>query len=188
MPSKTPFSTTLRDPSLLTSSALINGSWIKAGGGASFPVCNPATGELLAELPDLSRQQVADAIVSQASHSSCEPHNADSACCSKSAAKAAQPAWAARTAYERQACLYRLLAEMRRHADDLALILTLENGKPLAEAKGEIHYGAGFVEWFAGEAVRTYGHNVPSALPGTRNNVIRQPIGVCGLITPWWVA
>lgn len=95
------------------------------------------------------------------------------------------PAWAKLTSYERQSYLKKLHAAMLENAEDLAKILTAENGKPLAEAKGEIAYSAGFVDWFQAEAVRPYGHTVPAASGSTRNMIIKQPIGVCGLITPW---
>ncbi|RSH82895.1 succinate semialdehyde dehydrogenase NADP+ linked [Saitozyma podzolica] len=154
----------LADSSLFRTKGFVNGQWVDASDGLSFTVTNPATGEKLGEMPNMPRSQIQEAIV---------------------ASKTAFPLWAKLTAHQRQGYLLKLFQAMEENANDLALILTAENGKPFAEAKGEIAYGAGFVSWFAAEAVRTYGHTVPSPFPNTRNTVIKQPVGVCGLITPW---
>ncbi|OCF32128.1 succinate-semialdehyde dehydrogenase (NADP+) [Kwoniella heveanensis BCC8398] len=154
----------LKDAALFKQQGYINGQWVAASDGATFPLHNPATGAKLADMPHMPRSQVTEAI---------------------DAAKAAFPAWAALTAYQRQAYLLKLFKEMEDHNEDLAIILCTENGKPLAESRGEIAYGASFLNWNAAEALRTYGQTIPSPYPGTRNTVIKQPIGVCALITPW---
>lgn len=100
------------------------------------------------------------------------------------AAAAALPAWRSSSAKSRQDLLTKLFISLQDNAEDLAKIIVAENGKSLTEAKGEIAYSNGFIEWFAAEATRTYGHTVPAPLPGVRNVVVKQPIGVCGLITP----
>ncbi|MCO5606755.1 hypothetical protein L7F22_060945 [Adiantum nelumboides] len=100
------------------------------------------------------------------------------------AAAAALPAWREQSAKSRQDLLTKLFISLQDNAEDLAKIIVAENGKSLTEAKGEIAYSNGFIEWFAAEATRTYGHTVPAPLPGVRNVVVKQPIGVCGLITP----
>ena len=152
----------LKDPSLLKTQAYVNGRWID--GEKTFPVYNPATGELVANVTDLGPSDVADAV---------------------DAAHAAQPAWAAKTGKERAAVLRRWFDLMVENADDLATILTAEMGKPLAEARGEILYGASFIEWFAEEAKRIYGETIPGHQADKRIVVIRQPVGVVGSITPW---
>ena len=152
----------LKDPSLLKTQAYVNGRWIN--GEKTFPVYNPATGELVANVTDLGPSDVAGAV---------------------DAAHAAQPAWAAKTGKERAAVLRRWFDLMVENADDLATILTAEMGKPLAEARGEILYGASFIEWFAEEAKRIYGETIPGHQADKRIVVIRQPVGVVGSITPW---
>ncbi len=152
----------LNDPDLLATKAYMAGEWVDGSG--TFPVMNPARGDLIAEVADVSRDAVAKAIT---------------------ASEAAQKDWAARTAKERANLLRAWFDLMVQHADDLATILTAEQGKPLAEAKGEILYGASFIEWFAEEAKRIYGETVPGHQPDKRIQVIRQPIGVCAAITPW---
>ncbi|WP_067221223.1 NAD-dependent succinate-semialdehyde dehydrogenase [Stappia indica] len=152
----------LKDPSLLKTQAYVNGRWID--GEKTFPVYNPATGELVANVTDLGPSDVAGAV---------------------DAAHAAQPAWAAKTGKERAAVLRRWFDLMVENADDLATILTAEMGKPLAEARGEILYGASFIEWFAEEAKRIYGETIPGHQADKRIVVIRQPVGVVGSITPW---
>ncbi len=154
----------LKDPSLLRSQAFVAGQWVDADDGASFPVTNPARGDTICTVPDLSRTETARAIA---------------------AAEAARHAWAARTGKERAQVLRRWFDLMVANADDLAAILTAEMGKPLAEAKGEIAYGAAFVEWFGEEAKRVYGETIPGHQPDKRITVIRQPIGVAASITPW---
>ncbi len=152
----------LQDPSLLRTQALINGEWVE--GTARFGVDDPATGEALAEVPNLGRLEAEAAIA---------------------AAQNAWPAWRAKTAKERAAVLQRWHQLLLKHTDDLALILTAEQGKPLAEARGEVTYGGSFVEWFAEEAKRVYGETIPSTDPSKRYIVLKQPIGVCAAITPW---
>ncbi|MDD9716937.1 NAD-dependent succinate-semialdehyde dehydrogenase [Dinoroseobacter sp. PD6] len=154
----------LKDPALLASKAYFAGGWTDADSGATFPVTNPARGDVIAHVPDLGRAETARAIA---------------------AADAAQKPWAARTAKDRAQVLRRWFDLIVENADDLARILTAEMGKPLAEAKGEVMYGASFVEWFAEEAKRVYGETIPGHLPDARIQVIRQPIGVVGAITPW---
>jgi succinate-semialdehyde dehydrogenase/glutarate-semialdehyde dehydrogenase len=152
----------LNDPALLKTDALIDGRWV--GGVARFAVRDPATGQTLAEVANLGAGEAETAIA---------------------AAAAAWPAWRAKTALERAAILstwYRLL---HQHADDLARIMTAEQGKPLAEAKGEVGYGASFISWFAEEGRRVCGETVPTTDPGKRYLVIKQPVGVCAAITPW---
>ncbi|EKE44746.1 succinate-semialdehyde dehydrogenase [Oceaniovalibus guishaninsula JLT2003] len=153
----------LSDPDLLTGRAYLGGDWTDGAGG-TFDVTNPATGGRIAQVADLSRAEVARAI---------------------DVAQAAQKDWAARTAKDRSQILRRWFDLMVENADDLAAILTAEQGKPLAEAKGEILYGASFVEWFAEEAKRVYGEIVPGHQPDKRIHVLRQPIGVAAAITPW---
>ncbi len=155
----------LKDPALVTDRAVIDGEWLDAGAtGATFEVTNPATGEVIATLPNMGRADAARAIA---------------------AAHAGQKAWAARTGKERAAVLRRLYDLMVAHADDLATILTMEMGKPVAEARGEILYGASYVEWFGEEAKRVYGDTVPGHQPDKRIIVLKQPVGVVAAITPW---
>ena len=154
----------LNDPSLLETRAYIAGEWVEGEGGKTFDVINPATGKVIARVADASRAQVAQAI---------------------RAAYEAMGEWAARTAKERANILRRWFDLMMQNQDDLGRILTAEQGKPLAEAKGEIAYGASFIEWFGEEAKRVYGETIPGHQPDKRLSVIRQPIGVVGSITPW---
>jgi succinate-semialdehyde dehydrogenase / glutarate-semialdehyde dehydrogenase len=155
----------LTDTSLITDNALIAGEWRGTSDtGKCFEVTNPSTGEVIAILPDMGRTEAAHAI---------------------DAAYLAQKAWAKKTGKERAAVLRKLYDLMVAHADDLATILTMEMGKPLAEAKGEILYGAAYVEWFGEEAKRVYGDTIPGHQPDKRIIVIRQPIGVVAAITPW---
>ena len=154
----------LNDPSLLTTKAYLAGDWVDGDAGKTFTVSNPARGDVIASVADLGRSETNRAIA---------------------AADAAMKDWAARTAKERANILRAWYNEMIANADDLATILTAEQGKPLAEAKGEILYGASFIEWFAEEAKRVYGETIPGHQPDKRITVIRQPIGVCAAITPW---
>lgn len=155
----------LKDPALLRPSGRIGGEWIDAvASGAVFEVDNPSTGEIIARLPDMGAGETARAI---------------------DAAHAAQKLWAAYTGKERAALLNALFRLMVDNADDLAAILTMEMGKPLAEAKGEILYGASYVEWFAEEAKRVNGDILPGHQRDKRIMVLKQPVGVAGLITPW---
>ncbi|MEO0913721.1 MAG: aldehyde dehydrogenase family protein, partial [Pseudomonadota bacterium] len=154
----------LNDPTLLISKALIDGAWVGADNGATFPVTNPARGDELIHVPDMGRAETARAIA---------------------AAATAQKDWARKTGKERSAILRKWNDLMIANADDLARILTAEMGKPFAEAKGEILYGASFVEWFAEEAKRIYGETIPGHQPDKRLMVIKQPVGVVASITPW---
>ena len=153
----------LKDPDLLETRAYVNGTWLDGENG-TFDVTNPARGDVIADVADLSRAQVAAAL---------------------SAAEQAQKGWAALTGKERANILRRWYNLMMENADDLATILTAEQGKPLAEAKGEIGYGASFIEFFAEEAKRIYGETIPGHQPDKRITVIKQPIGVAASITPW---
>jgi succinate-semialdehyde dehydrogenase/glutarate-semialdehyde dehydrogenase len=152
----------LNDPSLLKTDALIGGDWVK--GSSRFDVRDPATGEPLAEVANLGPAEAEAAIA---------------------AAHKAWPAWRGKTAKERAAVLMKWFHLLHQHADDLARIMTAEQGKPLAEAKGEVGYGASFLEWFAEEARRIYGETIPTTDNNKRYLVIKQPIGVCAAITPW---
>jgi succinate-semialdehyde dehydrogenase/glutarate-semialdehyde dehydrogenase len=154
----------LKDPGLLAMKAYLAGDWVDAEDGKTFAVQNPARGDVIAEVADIGRAQLSAAIT---------------------AAGVAQKAWAARTAKERANILRKWFDLMVANADDLATILTAEQGKPLAEARGEILYGASFVEWFAEEAKRIYGETIPGHMPDKRLTVLRQPIGVAAAITPW---
>ena len=152
----------LNDASLLKTDALIGGDWVQ--GASRFEVTDPATGQRLAEVASLGAAE-ADAAIA--------------------AADKAWPAWRAKTAKERASILMKWFALLHQHADDLARIMTAEQGKPLAEAKGEVGYGASFLEWFAEEARRIYGETIPSTDGNKRFLVIKQPVGVCAAITPW---
>ncbi len=154
----------LKDPELLATRAYVNGAWIDADDGATFPVTNPARGDVICEVADLSRTEVARAIAG---------------------AEEARHAWAARTAKERANLMRAWFNLMLENQADLAAILTAEMGKPLAESTGEVAYGAAFIEWFAEEAKRIYGETIPGHQPDKRLMVIRQPIGVAASITPW---
>ncbi|RWB36177.1 MAG: NAD-dependent succinate-semialdehyde dehydrogenase [Mesorhizobium sp.] len=155
----------LKDKSLVTDKALVGTGWVAAGSrGLTFEVTNPSTGEVLAILPDLGKEEVRLAV---------------------EAAHIAQKNWAKRTGKERAAVLRKLYDLIVSNADDLATILTLEMGKPWPEARGEILYGASYVEWFGEEAKRVYGDTIPGHQPDKRIIVIKQPIGVVGAITPW---
>jgi succinate-semialdehyde dehydrogenase/glutarate-semialdehyde dehydrogenase len=152
----------LADPSLLKTDALLNGEWV--AGRDRFDVTDPATGEKLVDVALLGAAEAEAAIA---------------------AANAAWPAWRSKTAKERGAILMKWYALLVQHADDLARIMTAEQGKPLTEARGEVIYGASFVEWFAEEAKRIYGETIPSTDNNKRFVILKQPIGVCAAITPW---
>ncbi|HXV35916.1 MAG TPA: NAD-dependent succinate-semialdehyde dehydrogenase [Myxococcota bacterium] len=154
----------IRDPRLLRTDAYIGGAWTASSSGKRFEVNNPADGSLVASVADLEIAQVAAAI---------------------DAAEAAWPAWRSKTAKERAALLMRWYALMLENQEDLALIMTLEQGKPLAESRGEILYAASFVQWFAEEGKRTYGDVIPSHGADKRIVTLKQPIGVVAAITPW---
>ncbi|MGZ5085108.1 MAG: aldehyde dehydrogenase family protein, partial [Usitatibacter sp.] len=154
----------LKDPRLFRESAYIDGAWVEADSRARFEVDNPATGAVIGHVPDMGAAETKRAIA---------------------AAEAALPAWRALTGKERSRILRKWFDLIVANADDLALLLTTEQGKPLAESKGEIAYGASFVEWFAEEAKRVYGDMIPSPSSDRRIMVIKQPVGVVGAITPW---
>ncbi|MFN4309301.1 MAG: NAD-dependent succinate-semialdehyde dehydrogenase [Ferrovibrio sp.] len=156
--------THLKHADLLRRQAYIDGAWVNADSGKSFKVSNPADGSLIAEVPDMGRAEAKRAI---------------------DAAHAAWPAWAGLTAKQRAALLRKWYDLILQHQDDLGALMTLEQGKPLAEAKGEVAYGASFVEWFAEEGRRIYGDVIPAHAPDKRIVVIKQPIGVVAAITPW---
>ena len=154
----------LKDGALLRQQCYVDGRWIDAASGGNVPVTNPATGEVLGTVPNLGVAETRAAI---------------------EAAHAAFPAWAARTAKDRGAVLRRWHDLMLLNADDLAVLMTAEQGKPLAEAKGEVLYAASFIEWFAEEGKRVYGDVIPGHQPDKRIFVLRQPVGVVAAITPW---
>ncbi len=155
----------LANSTLLINAAFVAGEWLgTAEAGIAFDVLNPANGERIGRVPDLGTAEAGRAI---------------------DAAYEAQKEWAARTSKERAAVLRKLYDLMVANVDDLATILTAEMGKPLAEAKGEILYGASYVEWFAEEAKRIYGDVIPGHQPDKRIVVIKQPVGVVASITPW---
>ncbi len=154
----------LKDPKLFRQAALVGTLWIEVDPGNAIEVTNPATGQIIGRVPKLGATETRDAIV---------------------AAERAQKEWAARTAKERSTILRKWFELMMANQDDLGRILTLEQGKPLAEARGEIAYGASFIEWFAEEARRIYGDIIPGHQIDKRILVLKQPIGVVAAITPW---
>ena len=154
----------LQDSSLLHEKCYINGQWLDADSASTITVTNPANGDVLGTIPDMGEAETQAAI---------------------DAANAALPAWRALTAKERANKLQTWFKLMMENQDDLGLLMTLEQGKPLAEAKGEIAYAASFIEWFAEEAKRVYGETVPGHQPDKRIIVLKQPIGVAAAITPW---
>ncbi|SNC74669.1 succinate-semialdehyde dehydrogenase / glutarate-semialdehyde dehydrogenase [Marinobacter sp. es.048] len=154
----------LNQPTLFRDRAFIDGQWVQDAKARTFPVFNPSTGANLASVPDLGPEETRAAI---------------------DAAEKALKSWQALTAKERAACLRNWFNLIVTHQDDLASIMTSEQGKPFAEAKGEVAYGASFVEWFAEEAKRIYGDVIPAHGPDKRLVTIKQPIGVVAAITPW---
>ena len=154
----------LTDPRLLRAEAYVDGAWIRAGAGGTFAVRNPATGVTLADVADLEAADARAAI---------------------EAAAAAFPAWSAKTAKERATVLRTWFGLIMAAQEDLAQLMTAEQGKPLAETRGEVAYGASFIEWFAEEAKRVYGDVIPTHAAGKRILVLKQPIGVVTAITPW---
>jgi succinate-semialdehyde dehydrogenase / glutarate-semialdehyde dehydrogenase len=154
----------LSDPSLLHSQAYINGQWIDADNGATTPITNPATGEEIARVPRMGVAETRRAI---------------------EAADAAFKSWRAKTGKDRAKILRRWADLMMENQEDLAIILTTEQGKPLAEARAEIAYAASFPEWFGEEAKRVYGDTIPQHQADKRIVVLKQPVGVCAGITPW---
>ena len=154
----------LKDPSLFRQANCIDGKWVQADSGRTIPVPNPATGEVIGEVPALGAAETRRAI---------------------EAAHRAWPAWRALLAKERAVILRKLFELMLANADDLAAIMTAEQGKPLAESRGEIVYAASFIEWFAEEGKRIYGDTIPQNAKGRRIVVMKEPIGVFAAITPW---
>jgi succinate-semialdehyde dehydrogenase/glutarate-semialdehyde dehydrogenase len=154
----------IQNQALLRSTVFFGGQWVAADNGATLAVRDPASGSLLAKVPDCGAPETRRAIA---------------------AADAALPAWRAKTAKQRAQVLQRWFALIIANADDLAQLITAEGGKPLAEAKGEVAYGASFVEWFAEEGKRAYGETIPATVADKRLVVVKQAIGVCAAITPW---
>ncbi|HEY5741351.1 MAG TPA: aldehyde dehydrogenase family protein, partial [Terrimicrobiaceae bacterium] len=154
----------LQDPSLFRQQAFVAGRWCDADDGATAEVNNPATGEVLGRVPYMGRDEARRAI---------------------EAATNSWAGWREMPAKDRSAILRRWHDLMLANVDDLGKLMTAEQGKPLAEAKGEVAYAAAFMEWFAEEAKRVYGDTIPSPWEDRRLVVIKQPIGVCAAITPW---
>src|SRR5712671_6027658 len=154
----------LQDPRLFKEQCFIDGSWVGADGGGTLPVHNPATAATLGAVPNMGTGETRRAIA---------------------AAAAALPPWAARTAKDRAGLMRRWFDLMLANQDDLAILMTAEQGKPLAESKGEIAYAASFIEWFAEEGKRLYGDVIPGHQADKRILVLRQPVGVVAAITPW---
>ena len=152
------------DPALVRDRAFIDGAWVAADDGATVPVLDPANGRVIGTVPALGAAETERAIA---------------------AAERALPAWRARTAKDRAQILRRWFDLIMGAREDLALLMTREQGKPLAESLGEVAYGASFVEWFAEEGKRVYGETIPAHAPDKRLLVLKQPIGVCAAITPW---
>src|SRR5438309_5777579 len=156
--------TQLKDPRLFREACYVNGQWVQAASGQSLNVDNTATGEIIGTVPKLSAAETRQAI---------------------EAANRAFPAWSKKTAKERAAILRRWFDLMMANQDDLARLMTLEQGKPLAESKGEVAYAAAFLEWFGEEAKRVYGDTIPPHQADKRIVVIKEPVGVVACITPW---
>ena len=154
----------LRDSSLLRTQAYVDGRWLDAADGRTFPVVDPATGTVIAEVPRMGAEETRGAIA---------------------AAGRALPAWRGLLAKERARILRRFADLMLENAEDLSLLLTLEQGKPLAESRAEVAYAASFLEWFGEEAKRVYGDTIPQPLPDRRILVTKEPVGVTAGITPW---
>lgn len=154
----------LKDAALYRDKAYIDGAWVAADGGKTLDVNNPSSAEKIGTVPDMGRAETARAIA---------------------AANAAWPAWAKLTARERANIIRKWYELILEHIDDLAIILTMEQGKPIAQAKSEITNGAGFVEWYAEEGRRIYGDVIPASNASSRIVVIKQPIGVTAMVTPW---
>ncbi|PZU10981.1 MAG: succinate-semialdehyde dehydrogenase (NADP(+)) [Sphingomonas sp.] len=154
----------MRDADLFRSAAYVGGQWIREGADGGFPLHNPATGEKLGDIPQLDRAQTVDAI---------------------EAAHRAGPGWRALPPKQRSILLRRWFDLTIEHSDDLARLIVLEEGKPFAEAKGEIAYAASFIEWFAEEAKRVKGDIMASPEPSRRIVTLKEPVGVCAAITPW---
>ncbi len=156
--------TAIKDPVLLKNACYVDGTWAEADSGRRFDVTNPANGAVIESVPDMGEAETTRAVA---------------------AANAAWPAWRAKTAKERAVILRQWFEQIMANQDDLAWLMTLEQGKPLAEARGEVAYGASFVEWFAEEAKRVYGDTIPAPFSDRRYVVIKQSIGVVAAVTPW---
>jgi succinate-semialdehyde dehydrogenase / glutarate-semialdehyde dehydrogenase len=154
----------LKDMKLFRQQCYVNGEWVDADDKSTIAVSNPADGVQIGTVPNLGAAETRRAI---------------------EAAHAAWPAWRARTAKDRAACLRKWYDLMMENQEDLAVLMTVEQGKPLAESRGEIGYGASFIEWFAEEAKRVYGDTIPAQGADRRIVVIKQPVGVCAAVTPW---
>jgi succinate-semialdehyde dehydrogenase/glutarate-semialdehyde dehydrogenase len=154
----------LADPTLLRTGAYVDGAWLYDGAAGTFTVANPSTGGHLAELPALSSEQVREAI---------------------GAAHRALPGWRSLAAKDRSKIIRRWFDLVTEHTEDLAAIITLEEGKPLAEARAEVAYAAAFIEWFAEEAKRVRGDVFSASAASRRIVVLKEPVGVCAAITPW---
>lgn len=154
----------LDDPRLFREQCYVDGAWVDAANRKTIAVTDPATGEVVGTVPSLATEEVRRAV---------------------DAAAAALPAWRAKTAKERAAVMRRWFELVMEAQDDLAYLMTREQGKPLAESKGEVVYGASFIEWFGEEAKRVYGDVIPQTVGSRRILVIKQPVGVCAAITPW---
>lgn len=158
----------LKDSSLFKTQAYINGIWVESQSGARFDVYDPCTGNLVGSMPEMAGEDTSSAI---------------------DAASKAFSTFKTITPRKRGQMLRRWYDLIVENKTDLAILITLENGKPLAEALDEVQYAADFVEWFSEEAPRIYGETIPASTVGRRVQTIREPIGVCGLITPWnWPA
>ncbi|HJV34718.1 aldehyde dehydrogenase family protein, partial [Geomonas sp.] len=155
---------TLRDGNLFQQLCYIDGAWTAADSGETIDVTNPATGEKIGTIPKMGGTETKRAI---------------------EAANRAYPQWRAKTAHERSLILRKWSDLMLEHQEDLAILMTAEQGKPLAESKGEIVYAASFIEWFAEEGRRVYGDVIPPHQSDKRIVVTKEPIGVCAAITPW---
>lgn len=153
----------LSDKSLLKTQSYINGQWVSAASGKTFEVTDPSTHDVIATQPEMDAADTQKAI---------------------DAAAAALPAFRKLTGRERSRLLRKWYDLMVENADDLAKLITWENGKPLADAKGEVTYAANFFEWFSEEAPRIYGTTIPASVAGNRVFTVKEPVGVCGLITP----
>ncbi|BGP41379.1 hypothetical protein JCM10449v2_005357 [Rhodotorula kratochvilovae] len=155
----------LKNPSLwITEGGFLNGKFTKGTGSGTFDVINPGNGQVLGSLPEMTVDDTKQAI--QHAHE-------------------ALKTWRKTSEYERAAILQKIFQLQMDNAEDLAQIITAENGKPLADSRGEISYGASYYSWYAGEAIRNYGDVIPSLVKGVQNTTIKQPIGVCAIITPW---
>jgi succinate-semialdehyde dehydrogenase/glutarate-semialdehyde dehydrogenase len=161
---KKPSALSLKDPSLFRQQCYINGQWADADSGKTIDVTNPATGEVLGTIPNMGTAETRRAI---------------------EAANAAWAGWRKKTAKERANILRKLFNLMMENQEDLAVLMTAEQGKPMAESKGEIAYAASFIEWFAEEGKRTYGDVIPAHAPDKRIVVTKEPVGVVAAITPW---